>query len=73
MLIRRMVRENALWGQERIAYELQLKLGIRVSQFGRVITSGVLQLAGTPRIDTANGFSPAAGNEFASGLRLVHR
>jgi len=31
MLIRRMARENALWGQERIANELLLKLGIRVS------------------------------------------
>jgi hypothetical protein len=31
MLIRRMSGENPLWGQERIAYELLLKLGIRVS------------------------------------------
>jgi transposase InsO family protein len=31
MLIRRMAGENPLWGQERIAYELLLKLGIRVS------------------------------------------
>jgi putative transposase len=31
MLIRRMARENVLWGQERIAYELLLKLGIHVS------------------------------------------
>lgn len=31
MLIRRMARENPLWGQERIAYELLLKIGIRVS------------------------------------------
>ena len=31
MLIRRMARENVLWGQERIAYELFLKLGIRDS------------------------------------------
>jgi hypothetical protein len=31
MLIRRMARENPLWGQERIAYELLLKLAIRVS------------------------------------------
>ena len=31
MLIRRMARENPLGGQERIAYELLLKLGIRVS------------------------------------------
>jgi putative transposase len=29
--IRRMARENPIWGQERIAYELLLKLGIRAS------------------------------------------
>ena len=31
LLIRRMAAENSLWGQERIANELLLKLGIRVS------------------------------------------
>ena len=31
VLIRRMASENPLWGQERIANELLLKLGIRVS------------------------------------------
>ena len=30
-LIRRMARENALWGEERIASELLVKLGIRIS------------------------------------------
>jgi hypothetical protein len=30
-LIRRMARENSAWGQERIANELLLKLGLRVS------------------------------------------
>jgi hypothetical protein len=30
-LIRRMARENPLWGQERIANELLLKLGVRIS------------------------------------------
>jgi len=30
-LIRRMAKENALWGEERIASELLLKLGIRIS------------------------------------------
>jgi putative transposase len=30
-LIRRMANENALWGEERIANELLVKLGIRVS------------------------------------------
>lgn len=30
-LIRRMARENPLWGQERIAHELLLKLGVRIS------------------------------------------
>jgi putative transposase len=30
-LIRRMARENVLWGEERIASELLLKLGIRIS------------------------------------------
>jgi hypothetical protein len=31
MLIRRMARENMIWGQQRIANELLLKLGLRVS------------------------------------------
>jgi hypothetical protein len=31
VLIRRMANENPLWGEERIANELMLKLGIRVS------------------------------------------
>jgi putative transposase len=31
ILIRRMARENALWGEARIANELRLKLGIRIS------------------------------------------
>jgi len=30
-LIRRMARENLLWGEERIANELLLKLGVRIS------------------------------------------
>jgi putative transposase len=30
-LIRRMARENVVWGEERIANELLLKLGIRIS------------------------------------------
>ena len=30
-LIRRMARENVLWGEERIASELLLKLGVRIS------------------------------------------
>jgi hypothetical protein len=30
-LIRRMARDNATWGEERIANELRLKLGLRVS------------------------------------------
>jgi putative transposase len=30
-LIRRMARENSTWGEERIANELRLKLGLRVS------------------------------------------
>ena len=30
-LIRRMARENALWGEERIASELLVKLGVRIS------------------------------------------
>jgi hypothetical protein len=30
-LIRRMATENPLWGEERIANELRLKLGLRVS------------------------------------------
>lgn len=30
-LIRRMARDNAMWGQQRIANELRLKLGLRVS------------------------------------------
>ena len=30
-LIRRMARENVLWGEERIANELLLKLGVRIS------------------------------------------
>ena len=30
-LIRRMANENRLWGEERIANELLLKLGIRIS------------------------------------------
>jgi hypothetical protein len=30
-LIRKMAKENPLWGQERIANELWLKLGLRVS------------------------------------------
>ena len=31
LLIRRMGQENPLWGEERIANELLLKLGVRVS------------------------------------------
>lgn len=31
MLIRRMARDNPIWGQERIASELLLKLGLQVS------------------------------------------
>ena len=31
-LIRRMARENLLWGEERIANELLLKLGVRISR-----------------------------------------
>jgi hypothetical protein len=34
-LIREMAAENTTWGQERIANELQLKLGIRVSPCGQ--------------------------------------
>jgi putative transposase len=30
-MIREMAAENPIWGEERIANELQLKLGIRVS------------------------------------------
>jgi putative transposase len=34
-LIRRMARENVLWGEERIANELLLKLGVRISPRAR--------------------------------------
>ena len=37
-LIRRMVTENPLWGEERIASELLVKLGIRVG--GYVVRKG---------------------------------
>ena len=49
-LIRRMATENPLWGEERIASELLVKLGIRVSP--RTVRKYMLKpLAGRPRGD----------------------
>jgi hypothetical protein len=49
-LIRRMARENVLWGEERIANELLLKLGIRISP--RTVASTCRNgLPGDPRGD----------------------
>ena len=45
-LIRRMATENPLWGEERIANELRLKLGLRVSP--RTVRKYML---GGPRVD----------------------
>src|SRR6266849_1527343 len=41
-LIRKMAAENAIWGEERIANELKMKLGIRVSRgtVGKYLNSG---------------------------------
>ena len=48
-LIRRMARENPLWGQERIANELWVKLGLQVSP--RTVRKYRNQPAGRPRGD----------------------
>ena len=41
-LIRKMAAENPIWGEERIANELKMKLGIRVSPrtVGKYLNSG---------------------------------
>ena len=41
-LVRRMAAENPIWGEERIANELKLKLGIRVSPrtVGKYLNNG---------------------------------
>jgi hypothetical protein len=48
-LIRRMATENPLWGEERIANELLLKLGLRVSP--RTVRKYMKRPAGRPRGD----------------------
>jgi transposase InsO family protein len=48
-LIRRMARENPLWGEERIANELLLKLGVRVSP--RTVRKYLPRPSGRPRGD----------------------
>jgi len=46
-LIRKMARENPTWGEERIANELLLKLGLRVSP--RTIRKYMPKLPAAPR------------------------
>jgi putative transposase len=44
-LIRRMARENVLWGEERIANELQLKFGILAANRAQVLAETVSRAA----------------------------
>ena len=54
LLIRRMARENPVWGEERIASELLVKLGIRVSP--RTVRKYMPKRPqGQPRGDTSAG------------------
>jgi putative transposase len=56
-----MARENASWGEERIANELLLKLGLRVSP--RTVRKYMLKLPA----------APASGPRATSGGRLFLR
>jgi hypothetical protein len=65
-LIRRMATENPLWGEQRIANELMLKLGIRVSP--RMV-SPLKRLTGTAASATALAIRQKVESPPAQGFR----
>ena len=60
-LIRRMARENPIWGEERIANELLLKLGLRVSP--RTIRKCI------PKVPTGSPHGPRGDQRWATFLK----
>jgi putative transposase len=71
VLIRRIASENPLWGEERIANELLLKLGIRVSP--QTVNKYLPQPRGRPRSDLRKAifFLPDMSSSYPHGrLRI---